>query len=307
MMRNVLTILGLLVTASVVACSTPADDASAQGQTSDISEAESHASAIIWTQAQEKVTQYVDEQGHVVSHRLGVEIAAGSAVLRLKATRSDAPLLCSVNYGNGAQDWNGKYQGYGLSLTSSSGLPEQVMVPLAPMPADNEYSSLSQGADITGSVGSFLFIHETADEMGCGAAHGNRSVKAFTWDSARGAAGGISTFAPDAVLAKAKEAFAGRGFAGGGPESEPKLVELIPRFDAAGNLSLAYRFEKGDCYACSDRVGSDYTISTTVEGSAVGAELPFQLKELASPPPAVTAYLAANPGVTINGWSKIGH
>jgi hypothetical protein len=300
MMQRTFTAFGLLVAACAAGCSTNVEPGSAS-QSAEITEAESRAHAIVWSQAQDKVSMYLDEEGHVVSKRRSFEIANGADVLRLRSLQSTAPLTCTVAWGGEEHNMDGQYLGYGLALVSASGKPEQTLVPLAPMPSDNEASSVHQGADITGSVGPYLFIREKQSMMPCGAAHGGTGIKTFVWDVTTGSVANLDLAAPDGALAKAKEELAGQGF----DQDEPKLAEVIPRFDAQARLSLAYRFEKPACYACSDGKGSDYSVSATIESASISAELPASLAAFAEPPKSVAAYAAANAGVTVNGWSAI--
>jgi hypothetical protein len=280
--------------ALLFACAAPASTSEEQGSsTSHIEGEESAPSAIVVQQAERIFARRLDSDGNVVGLKVGEQsIMVGSNILVTQHGGEEGTYDCSF----GGFSATGKFISSELSLTDASGA-KTVLVPARPK-SESDYE-LIQGAEIRGNLGPYLFVRESVNYFGCGAAHPSFGKTAFVWDAKNQQK--ITFEAPAAALDKAREALAGKGFDG-----DPKLAELIPQFDADGHFSVGYRFEKDASHAEADGEGNDYSVSVTIDSKTLDAPLPAELEALKDPPAPVAAYIAATHDTSANpllGWS----
>jgi hypothetical protein len=280
--------------ALLFACAAPASTSEEQGSsTSHIESEESAPSAIVVQQAERIFARRLGSDGSVLGLKVGEQsIMVGSDILLAQHDGEEGTNDCSF----GGVSQTGKFISSELSLTDASGA-KTVLVP-AVTKSEGDFQVI-QGAEIRGNLGPYLFVRQSLNYFGCGAAHPSFGRTAFVWDAKNQQK--VAFDAPSAALDKAREALAGKGFDG-----EPKLAELVPQFDADGHFSIGYRFEKDASHAEADGEGNDYTVSATIDSKTLDAPLPAELEALKDPPAPVAAYIAATHDTSANpllGWS----
>lgn len=291
--------IACLYTASTVllfACAGSSSDDGASSSTSHVETGDitPGADAIVVQQAERVFSTKIAEDGRSIEQALDHSMLLGEKVLTAKHDRASGSFACS--FGPGGAPQTGRFESSQLVLAEPNGAT-LVLVPGRPK-VEGTFE-LVQGSEVRGNLGPYAFVRESVYHFGCGAAHPSFSMTAFVWDLAKREK--VAFAAPSTALDRARVALAGRGF-----ESEPKLAELIPRFDDKGRFSVGWRFEKAASHAESDGAGSDFTISTVVESTELGEALPPELDALKEPPASVAAYLAASP-FAVNpmiGWSR---
>lgn len=238
--------------------------------------------------------------GTLLDTAKAMRIAVGGRVFTLAKTSDESKIACHIDYDSGPFDYDGHYHGEGLALVDDRG-QATTLVEKAEKSDDDRtgIADEDQRATLVGVVGPYLFVRETHHFFGCGAAHPMTNVSSFVYDVENKTK--IELTPSKSVVDEAVKGFMARSSVETDfDESAPNLAEAIPRFDEAGRLSLAWRFEKGTAYAFGDGAGSDYTASVVVEAK----ELPVELQPFREPPAAIRNYLA-NGGEPITGWSRV--
>jgi hypothetical protein len=234
-----------------------------------------------------------------------LRIAVSDGVVVMNEVRSTLALHCHLDLGGGhTVDRDGVSDVEQVGFVNDRTNQGQTALMLPDVPKPNELIDRKWEVAVTGSVGPYVFLRKTADTFGCGAAHPQHGVRAYVWDVERRAEAGFQITAPPEALEKARTALAKDGFGEGMP-NDVALAEVIPTYDAKGDLSLDYRFEKPVSFGQSDFVGSGYTVSTLVKGSELAQPaVPAALAKYKSPPEQIAAFLGANPKLQLRGWSQ---
>jgi hypothetical protein len=166
-------------------------------------------------------------------------------------------------------------------------------------------AELDQSVTVLGSVGPYVFVHESTQSYSCGA-HGGTGMRFVVWDLLKHApAKWEESFAPGAeVEAVAREALARDPEAimlwNDAEAPEIELTRVTPRWTLDG-LALDAQFTTFACYACSDGAWSSYSRSTQVPLRG----LPAALGPWADVPSAIAKLAAAHADVTMRGWSFV--
>ncbi|MRG98084.1 hypothetical protein [Polyangium spumosum] len=165
-------------------------------------------------------------------------------------------------------------------------------------------AELSHGVELLGSVGPYLFVHESVYIFACGA-HGN-SVSSFTlWDAEAGKPLDLLLELPNKeALARRAEPMLDEGDQD--PEEArkqedlPELVQIMPVYGLRGGLRVDAQFMRGDCYACSDGLWSSYTRSAVLPSDG----MPERFAPWSTPPVALVKFLQSRAGFVLGGWSR---
>lgn len=283
--------------ATIAGCAAPASE-EATTSTSNV-ESVAKPEAILIQQAQRIVSVKLDGGGKVVGTALNHSFfVSGDTILHTEIEHASGKTVCSFS----GMEMNGEWSSTDIRVSAEKGAAEFMFVTAPPPPQDNEYGYREQRGEVTGIVGPYAFVVAQEHYMGCGAAHPSFGRTATIRDLEHAAAT-VTFRAPEAAAVAARAALAGKGMEG----ADVELVEITPHFDENARLTLTYRFEKPASHAEADGQGNDYSVSASIESTAIDAPLPEGLESLREPPAAVRAYLDANPGQgatnPIKGWS----
>jgi hypothetical protein len=167
-----------------------------------------------------------------------------------------------------------------------------------------EIEDLQHHVELLGSIGPYLFIHESSYMYACGA-HGGEMASAMVWDAESGKTVDLWPELPGkdklADIAKRKIAEAeGEDVEQGEDSAKPEPAQFWPVYGDRGALRLDAQFAQWACYVCSDHQWSSYTRSATVPTDW----MPERMRTWVTPPVVVKEFLEAHRDWKLGGWSK---
>jgi hypothetical protein len=240
-----------------------------------------------------------DESGRVIADEPGIVIATSRGEWRWE-TREEKVKTEPCDFGNGPEGEVGEGVVTHASLRLRGGVDRQdVIVPQDP----DGVNDIQHGVQVLGSVGPYLFLQEGMYMYACGA-HGGSNAKFIAWDAERGKAVEMLAEMPDieALKERAEKSLdEGDEDPDAHREDNPtELVQLVPKFDKLGRLSIDAQFSRWACYACSDGLWSSYTRSALV----TSGKAPERLSPYTTPPPGVAVFLGQHHDIVMGGFSR---
>jgi hypothetical protein len=259
------------------------------------------AHTLVWATPAEDAppsTYALADDGAVVSRTEGVRVWASGTTWTCEVSVEAVPTqACEEGPERPAQAG----QGVRVRLVPADTSRKAIEV-VGPFSGD-PVNEVQQSARLLASVGPYVFVEESTYTYTCGA-HGNTGVSFAVWDLENGRTVDLLSELPDRehLLASGKRAIDEEPSAVdfSRPEDPPALTELLPRLGAHGRLEASALVTVASCYACTEGGWSSYTVST-----AVPVPLPWRLRGLGAPPPAVGLFVDAHPGLTVGGYSTI--
>lgn len=265
-------------------------------------EAESDGEVLVWGRRADEppMTYRLADDGRVLGEERGIVIATsrGELVWREREAEiklggcEDAAPTENLEPGTVTHAW----------LAPRDDQARQVVVD--PGDDGDGAAELSHRVELLGSVGPYLFVHETVYVFACGA-HGNTSASFKLWDAEAGKEIDLMHHMPnEEALARRAEPLLDEGDMD--PEEArqhedlPDLVQIFPVYGERGGLRVDAQFARADCYACSDGLWSGYTRSVVVPSEW----MPERFAAWSTPPVAVVKFLQSRPGFTLGGWSR---
>ncbi len=274
---------------------------------------------LVWVRSRSgETTLRLDrESGAVVGSASGIVIASGheTFTLRTEEKRYELPTCSAILRDLGETDPSSHDDGQDGDDELSGGLATRVVaeadgrtaeiVGFDTANAKDGVAENKQRAVVVGSIGPYVFVHQTSDVYACGA-HGGQVAGAVVFDLAHG-----KRVDWDAELGDEHALLAGRG--GDAPaenvddldrfdDETAARTELVPSFDESATFHLGRQFTSPTCYACSDGAWSSYTHSILVDGKV----LPRALRAHAQPAAGLVAFRRAHPTLAIGGVSALG-
>lgn len=157
---------------------------------------------------------------------------------------------------------------------------------------------------LLGSIGPYLFIHESSFVYACGA-HGNTMASAMTWDAESGKTIDLWSELPgkEKLVEVAKRKLDEEEDADPAQQddsSKPEPAQLLPMYGERGALRIEAQFARWACYACSDGQWSSYTRSAVVPTDWI----PERMRAWVTPPVVVKEFLEAHQDLRLGGWSR---
>jgi len=183
-------------------------------------------------------------------------------------------------------------------LLSRDGQGRQEVVDTSSYEGDT-VQDLQHDVELLGSVGPYLFVHESTFIDACGL-HGHTTASFLVWDAEAGKQVDLLTKLP---RTKELALHAAKKLDEEEPEPEanaPDPVQVLPVYSARGGLRLDAQFARAACYACSDGLWTSYSRSAIVPSEWV----PEVLAPWAMPPVSVVKFLQEHPRFVIRGWSS---
>ncbi len=243
----------------------------------------------------------VDGPLKVLNEERGIIIATSKGEMKWKATEKEIN-LAGCGHGDGTAPVPSKGTITIASLVPVNGEGSQSIVDPTGAEGD-DIEDLQHAAGLVGSIGPYLFIHESSYIYACGA-HGGTTMAAMVWDAEQGKAVNVLAELPgkDALATKAKKILdeAGDGLGDADDEAKPEPVILLPVYGDRGALRLDVQFAGWACYACSDGQWSSYTRSAAVPTEWI----PERMRAWVMPPVVVKEFAEKNPEWRVRGWSR---
>lgn len=173
------------------------------------------------------------------------------------------------------------------------------MVRAPDLPTDA--NEVRENVTLTGSVGSYVFVHTSSYRYGCGSL-GVTVAGFFAWDLEHDQPVELldEVVQTEALKAQGQRQL-NKDKGDDDPEvrnDKPDLVEVRPSYDALGQLSLTARLARvssGD---------SDGEWSMGTRSALLRTPLSARLRPYAEAPSAVRGFLNTHPGFTLHGWSR---
>lgn len=170
--------------------------------------------------------------------------------------------------------------------------------------AEMDVDDLQHHVSLVGSIGPYLFIHESSYAYACGA-HGNEIDAAMVWDAESGKTIDLWPQLPEkdklAEEARRKLDAAEDSEAPNDEDSaKPEPAQFIPVYGDRGALRLDAQFARWACYACGDHEWSSYTRSAVVPTNWI----PEKMRNWVTPPVAVKEFLEAHQDWRLGGWTR---
>lgn len=248
-------------------------------------------------------TWHVAEDGSVLREEPGIVVATRQGPWRLELREEPVETTgCELWDGTLGEPGEGTATRAELVLRGGSARQEVI----AP-PAGDAFQEIGHAVEVLGSVGPYLFLHESTYTYACGA-HGFTEASFTVWDAERrervdliSAVPGVSALknAAEKILNEQDDDAAAAALDGESPE----LVQIMPSYGRQGWLRLSAQLARAACYACSDGTWTSYSRSATVPTAWV----PARLAPWAAPPSGVRVFLSHHPRVKMGGWSRAGH
>ncbi len=267
-------------------------------------EAESGGEVLLWGRTNEgpRTTFRVDGSGRVLGEEPGVVITTSRGEL-VWHEREEEIVLGGCEEGGTRKEAlePGKVTHAWLSPREDQG--RQIVVD--PSGSEGEgVEELSHGVELLGSIGPYLFVHESVYIFACGA-HGNATAGFHLWDAEAGRAVDLLPDLPNnAAIAQRAERMLDEGDMdpeeARKEENLPELVQIVPFYGERGGLRVDAQFMRGDCYACSDGAWSSYTRSVVLPSEW----MPERFAPWSTPPVAVVKFLQSRSGFVLGGWSR---
>ena len=191
-----------------------------------------------------------------------------------------------------------------VNLVKPDGKIEQKVVE-SPERDGGEIDDLQHNVTLLGSIGPYIFVHESSYMYACGA-HGLTTAGAFVWDIESGKAIDLLGEVPaKEQLSEQARAMLDEGEPDptGQPSDEtekPEPTQIAPMYGDKGALNLEVQFTRWACYMCGDGQWGSYTRSASVPAGWT----PPRMKAWASPPVVVKEFLETHRDWQLGGWSK---
>lgn len=191
-----------------------------------------------------------------------------------------------------------------VDLVTPGGKVEQKVVD-SPERDGGAIDDLQHNVNLLGSIGPYLFIHESSYMYACGA-HGMTTAGAFVWDIEAGKAIDLLGEVPakEKLGEQAKHLLEeGEQDPTGQPQEDsekPEATQIAPMYGDKGALHLEVQFTRSACYMCGDGQWSSYTRSASVPAGW----MPTRMRPWELPPVVVKEFLETHRDWQLGGWSK---
>jgi len=261
---------------------------------------------LVWTRdADGEPRSFVlDSRGAEVSSEPGIGIAIDGKKWSYRTEPVDLPTTRCPDLGDPEGDDEmgerpAAEPGKGMRATLvRDGEPDRIVI--EPPLHQEGAEEIDHGVELVASVGPYLFLRESVYAYACGA-HGNVSVVPTTWDALRGEAAVVPAHLIDGPLAAAIAELNADDDTFLATEETTALGEVVPGYDARGDLVVGLRFAAPTCYACSYGDFGSYVKATVVDVPAI----PAVLAPFATAPHAIGVFAAAHPDLAIGGYGMI--
>lgn len=252
--------------------------------------------------------------GTVLGRRPGILLALPDGVVEVREREVSLPTCdCAAEPGDGGTaECPAVIEGGATgAVLVAARLPDgdEIGITEAPEASDHGvplYEALEFGAEITASVGPFLFVRADERSLACGAAHDDWSARFEVFDAAAGEPTGLLSEEERARLLDREQAAAFRLMAGDtlADAARPEDLELTmitPVAGPGGALGLRYQFSARSSFAASDGTWGAYTRSVDVPA----ASLPAALLPFAPVPRALAGFPPPEPGLRFGGYTRL--
>lgn len=239
---------------------------------------------------------------HVLGEYDGIRMATKHGELTWQALEKEVPLAGCEHYdGSPAVPTTGSITT--VSMVNVTGDVVQKVIASNPEEG-SQIDELEHHVSLLGSVGPYLFIHESSYRYACGA-HGNQMSSATIWDAELGMPIEVDSELPGrdklAEVAKNKlDEDEGTDPSRDEESAKPEPRQFLPVYGEHGVFRLDAQFARFACYTCSDGQWGSYTRSAVVPTDWV----PERMRAWVTPPVAVREFLSAHREWRLGGWSK---
>jgi hypothetical protein len=256
--------------------------------------------AYVWVREGDKTATYtVSEEGEVLSSTEGIALMTSRGVARLRTTTVPVKRSPCAWDADGNELPKDKQARPATKATFVSMLaPEGGVVPVG-SDGSGELIDRTTTSEVLGSVGPYLFVRETVTNDFCGNSYDDRGAQVIVRDLEGNVATRIDPTEDEAKKLRAAADRALRARPNVELYDEPEITATTIRF-TGDKLAVSYQVSAVTCHGCGDKAYSAYTHSVDLPAPA----LPKELEPYASAPKAVSAFLAANPGKKLGGYSR---
>lgn len=238
----------------------------------------------------------------ILGQQDGIVLATSQGELAWQAKEHEID-LSGCEHADGSPPEGRKGSVMTAHLLNKGGQIAQKIVDLN-LAAENDVDDLQHHVNLVGSIGPYLFIHETSYVYACGA-HGNEMDAAMVWDSESGKPIDLWAQLPnkDKLAEEAKRKLDSAEDAEPAADEDsakPEPAQFIPVYGDRGALRLDAQFARWACYACGDHEWSSYTRSAVVSTNW----MPEKMRNWVTPPVVVKEFLEAHQDWRLGGWTR---
>lgn len=255
--------------------------------------------AYVWVREGDKTTTYtVGDDGEVLASTDGIALMTSRGLARLRTTTRPVKRSPCLYDSDGNDLPKAKQARPATTATLVSMLAPEGGVAAVGRDRSGEIVDQTISSEVVGSVGPYLFVRETVINEYCSVAFHDRGSQVVVRDLEGDVVTRIDPTDDDAKKLRASAERLLQARKDAELYDEPEITATTIRF-TGDKLGVTYQVSAVTCHGCGDMAYSPYTLSVDLPAP----QLPKELEPYAATPKAVSAFLAANPGKKLGGYT----